>query len=63
MADGAVSSARGNSGIILSQVLVGLADTADVLTADHDATFQSSLLVRGCGWPRGERYGRSAAPT
>lgn len=39
MADGAVSSARGNSGIILSQVLVGLADAADVLTADHDATF------------------------
>ena len=39
LADGAVSSARGNSGIILSQVLVGLADAADVLMQDPDATF------------------------
>lgn len=39
MADGAVSSARGNSGIILAQVLVGIADAADVLIADPDSTF------------------------
>lgn len=30
LADGAVASARGNSGIILSQVLVGIADAAEV---------------------------------
>ena len=30
LADGAVGSARGNSGIILSQVLVGIADAAEV---------------------------------
>ncbi|MGW0036660.1 DAK2 domain-containing protein [Gordonia sp. NPDC003376] len=34
MADGAVASARGNSGIILSQVLVGIADAAAVAGAD-----------------------------
>lgn len=36
MADGAVAQARGNSGIILSQVLVGLADGAEIL-GDTDA--------------------------
>ncbi|GAA1481006.1 DAK2 domain-containing protein [Gordonia sinesedis] len=34
LADGAVGQARGNSGIILSQVLVGLADAAEIAGAE-----------------------------
>lgn len=34
MADGAVSQARGNSGVMLSQILVGLADAAELLSDD-----------------------------
>lgn len=39
IADAAVANARGNSGIILSQVLVGIADAADLATTDADQTF------------------------
>ena len=39
LADGAVANARGNSGIILSQILMGLADAADLATADNDPSF------------------------
>lgn len=39
IADGAVANARGNSGIILSQVLVGVADAADLATTEADQTF------------------------
>ncbi|MBD0859902.1 DAK2 domain-containing protein [Gordonia sp. zg691] len=39
LADGAVSAARGNSGIILSQVLVGLADGAEILGDTPSLTF------------------------
>nr|WP_238419965.1 DAK2 domain-containing protein [Gordonia sp. 'Campus'] len=39
MADGAVAQARGNSGIILSQVLVGLADGAEILGDTPALTF------------------------
>ncbi|MFW0791881.1 DAK2 domain-containing protein [Gordonia sp. CPCC 205333] len=39
IADAAVANARGNSGIILSQVLVGIADAADLATSDADQTF------------------------
>ncbi|MDS1115531.1 DAK2 domain-containing protein [Gordonia westfalica] len=39
MADGAVAQARGNSGIILSQVLVGLADGAEILGDTDSLTF------------------------
>jgi len=39
MADGAVSRARGNSGIILSQILVGLADGAEILGNAESASF------------------------
>ncbi|MBT0565422.1 DAK2 domain-containing protein [Williamsia sp. CHRR-6] len=47
-ADGAVSGARGNSGIILSQVLVGLADAADVNAVDGAVTF-NRLWTSGLG--------------
>ncbi len=46
MADGAVSKARGNSGIILSQVLVGLADAAEVDQVGGRVSF-NRLLVSG----------------
>ncbi|MFT3661729.1 MAG: DAK2 domain-containing protein [Gordonia sp. (in: high G+C Gram-positive bacteria)] len=39
LADAAVANARGNSGIILSQILVGLADAADLAAADDDLGF------------------------
>ncbi|NLG46683.1 DAK2 domain-containing protein [Gordonia sp. (in: high G+C Gram-positive bacteria)] len=39
LAEAAVSSARGNSGIILSQVLIGLADAADLAVAENDPSF------------------------
>ena len=39
MADAAVGSARGNSGIILSQVLVGVADAAVVAETENDQSF------------------------
>lgn len=46
LADGAVASARGNSGIILSQILVGLADAADLAAAEDDARF-TRLVMNG----------------
>ncbi len=46
MADAAVAGARGNSGIILSQVLVGLADAAALAESDDDHSF-SRLFVGG----------------
>ncbi|MDL9935560.1 DAK2 domain-containing protein [Gordonia sp. ABSL1-1] len=46
MADGAVGAARGNSGIILSQVLVGFADAAEVLGSGPELTFRS-LVTSG----------------
>ncbi len=39
MADGAVAQARGNSGIILSQVLIGMADGAEILGDTDSLTF------------------------
>lgn len=39
LADAAVSHARGNSGVILSQVLIGLADAADLAVAENDPDF------------------------
>ncbi|MGV9710400.1 DAK2 domain-containing protein [Gordonia sp. NPDC003424] len=39
MADGAVAAARGNSGVILSQVLVGMADAAEALADESVLTF------------------------
>ncbi|GAB10733.1 hypothetical protein GOARA_062_00010 [Gordonia araii NBRC 100433] len=39
MADAAVGSARGNSGIILSQVLVGVADAAAIAETERDHSF------------------------
>ncbi|MFM9376629.1 DAK2 domain-containing protein [Gordonia sp. VNK21] len=39
MADGAVASARGNSGIIVSQILIGFADAVDLAVADGDGSF------------------------
>ena len=45
MADGAVAGARGNSGIILSQVLVGLADAAELLDGP-ELTFKN-LVASG----------------
>lgn len=54
MADGAVSKARGNSGIILSQVLVGLADAAEVDQVDGRVSFNRL-------WVSGLRLGSLAA--
>ncbi|MGO3326497.1 DAK2 domain-containing protein [Gordonia sp. (in: high G+C Gram-positive bacteria)] len=39
LADAAVASARGNSGIILAQLFVGLADAADLAVAENDLGF------------------------
>ena len=39
LADAAVSNARGNSGVILSQILIGLADAADLAVAENDSDF------------------------
>ncbi|GAA4677481.1 DAK2 domain-containing protein [Gordonia humi] len=39
LADAAVASARGNSGIILAQLFVGLADAADLAVAENDPGF------------------------
>ncbi|MFT4200117.1 DAK2 domain-containing protein [Gordonia sp. (in: high G+C Gram-positive bacteria)] len=39
MADAAVAHARGNSGIILSQVLVGVADAAAIAATERDHSF------------------------
>ncbi len=39
LADGAVTNARGNSGIILSQIVMGLADAADLARAENDPSF------------------------
>ncbi|MGZ8176388.1 DAK2 domain-containing protein [Williamsia sp. SKLECPSW1] len=47
-ADAAVGQARGNSGIILSQVLVGLADAAGVETVDGALSF-NRLWAAGLG--------------
>lgn len=53
MADGAVASARGNSGIILSQILVGIADAAEILSDNDDLTFNQfaalGLRLAGLG--------------
>ncbi|GED98419.1 DAK2 domain-containing protein [Gordonia crocea] len=46
MADAAVASARGNSGIILSQVLVGVADAAAIAHTERDYSF-SRLFAGG----------------
>ncbi|MFW0792698.1 DAK2 domain-containing protein [Gordonia sp. CPCC 205515] len=46
MADGAVASARGNSGVILSQVLVGMADAAEAL-ADEEVLGFNRLMSGG----------------
>ncbi|PXW32501.1 UNVERIFIED_CONTAM: hypothetical protein DES50_103287 [Williamsia faeni] len=46
MAEGAVAKARGNSGIILSQVLVGLADAAEINAVERRVSF-NSLWVAG----------------
>ncbi|MFT4086503.1 MAG: DAK2 domain-containing protein [Gordonia sp. (in: high G+C Gram-positive bacteria)] len=46
VADAGVSNARGNSGIILSQILVGLADAADLAAAENDASF-NRLCMNG----------------
>lgn len=54
MADGAVASARGNSGVILSQVLVGLADAAEALADEAGLSF--NRLMSG-----GLRLGARAA--
>ncbi|WP_296388674.1 DAK2 domain-containing protein [Williamsia sp.] len=47
-ADGATGQARGNSGIILSQVLVGLADAADINAVDGAVPF-NRLWASGLG--------------
>ncbi|GEE03570.1 putative phosphatase/kinase [Gordonia spumicola] len=39
LADGCVSNARGNSGVILAQLFVGLADAADLGIAEDDLSF------------------------
>jgi DAK2 domain fusion protein YloV len=54
MADGAVAKARGNSGIILSQVLVGLADAAEVNSIGGRVSFNQL-------WVAGLRLGSLAA--
>ncbi|GAC66303.1 DAK2 domain-containing protein [Gordonia soli] len=54
MAEGAVANARGNSGVILSQVLVGLADAAELIGDGPDLTF-------GQLWTKGLRLGSLAA--
>ncbi|GAA4746197.1 DAK2 domain-containing protein [Gordonia alkaliphila] len=46
LADGGVANARGNSGIILSQILMGLADAADLAAAEQDASF-NRLVING----------------
>ena len=54
MAEGAVAKARGNSGIILSQVLVGLADAAEINAVERRVSFNSL-------WVAGLRLGSLAA--
>lgn len=46
MAEGAVANARGNSGVIMSQILVGLADAVEIAAPDGLLTF-SQLAVSG----------------
>ncbi|WP_040517418.1 DAK2 domain-containing protein [Gordonia neofelifaecis] len=46
LADAAVGCARGNSGVILSQILVGLADAADLAVAEDDHSF-NRLCMNG----------------
>ncbi|MFT4044327.1 MAG: DAK2 domain-containing protein [Gordonia sp. (in: high G+C Gram-positive bacteria)] len=46
LADAAVAGARGNSGIILSQVLVGMADAAELVVRPESLTF-AQLMVSG----------------
>ncbi|GAC57229.1 hypothetical protein GOHSU_17_00330 [Gordonia hirsuta DSM 44140 = NBRC 16056] len=46
LADGGVAHARGNSGIILSQILIGLADAADLAVAEQDPSF-NRLAMNG----------------
>lgn len=46
LADGAVANARGNSGIILSQILMGVADAADLADAENDPSF-NRLVANG----------------
>ncbi|MFT4127536.1 MAG: DAK2 domain-containing protein [Gordonia sp. (in: high G+C Gram-positive bacteria)] len=47
LADGAVGAARGNSGIILSQVLIGIADATEV--AEPEAQSLAHFAVTGFG--------------
>ncbi|MEE3852626.1 DAK2 domain-containing protein [Gordonia sp. LSe1-13] len=54
MADAAVAQARGNSGIILSQVLMGLADAAELMSDESQLTFNHL-------WSAGLRLGSLAA--
>ncbi|MGC5256702.1 DAK2 domain-containing protein [Gordonia sp. DT218] len=54
MADGAVAQARGNSGIILSQILVGLSDAAELSPDGSHMTFNHL-------WAAGLRLGSLAA--
>ncbi|MEE4024711.1 DAK2 domain-containing protein [Gordonia sp. PKS22-38] len=54
MADAAVAQARGNSGIILSQVLMGLADAAELMSDEAQLTFNHL-------WSAGLRLGSLAA--
>ncbi|NED63260.1 DAK2 domain-containing protein, partial [Streptomyces sp. SID10244] len=54
MADGAVTQARGNSGIILSQILVGLSDAAELSPDGSHMTFNHL-------WAAGLRLGSLAA--
>jgi DAK2 domain fusion protein YloV len=54
MADAAIAQARGNSGIILSQVLIGLADAAELMPDQTQVTFNQL-------WAAGLRLGSLAA--
>jgi uncharacterized protein len=54
MADGAVAQARGNSGIILSQILMGVADAAELVPDESQLTFNQL-------WASGLRLGSLAA--
>ncbi len=46
LADGCVTNARGNSGVILAQVFIGLADAADLGVAENDVSF-NKLCANG----------------
>lgn len=57
MAEGAVANARGNSGVIMSQILVGLADAVEIGAPDGQLTF-SQLAVSGLRLDRWQRSAR-----